>query len=71
VRTIVIFSACFIGLLCVIARSYLEPFGTVEGQQVLLVAGVFDLAGIVMMIRLVGEPVRPRLLGNDRQGIRA
>jgi Flp pilus assembly protein TadB len=62
VRTIVLFSVGFATLLALIARSYLQPFGSSSGQLVLLLAGAFDAAGIMLMVRLVRDAAPQRLL---------
>lgn len=62
VRTIIVFSAGFLGLLALVARGYLAPFGSADGQLALLVAGAFDATGIVLMMRLLHEQSSPRLL---------
>jgi Flp pilus assembly protein TadB len=63
VRTIVLFSVGFAALLLLVARSYLEPFGTSTGEMVLLVAAAFDAAGVLVMLRLVRNPKPERILG--------
>ena len=66
VRTIIVFSLGFAGLLTLVARAYLAPFGSASGQIALVAAGAFDAAGIVLMTRLLREPLAPRLLlGTD------
>ena len=62
VRTIIVFSVSFACLLALVARAYLAPFDSASGQLALLVAGAFEAAGILLMIRLLREPVAPRLL---------
>ena len=62
VRTIIVFSLGFAGLLALVARAYLAPFGSANGQLALMVAGAFDAVGIVLMVRLFREPFSPRLL---------
>jgi len=63
VRTIVLFSGCFAAIIALVARAYLEPFASSQGEVALLVAGAFDAAGIVLMTRLVRDPSPLRLLG--------
>jgi Flp pilus assembly protein TadB len=53
VRTVIYFSVGFLGLLTLVARSYLSPFGSVTGQLVLLVVGACYAAGLALMVRLV------------------
>ncbi len=62
IRTIIVFCVGFVGLLALVARAYLTPFGTVSGQLVLIVVGTFEAAGILLMMRLLREPVQSRLL---------
>jgi tight adherence protein B len=53
VRTVIVFSLGFVGLLMVVARSYLAPFGSVTGQLVLVLVGSCYAAGLILMVRLV------------------
>lgn len=62
VRTVATFSVGFIGLLAVVARSYLTPFSTPTGQVVLLFVGALYIAGLGAMVRLVRPGFEPRLL---------
>lgn len=71
VRTIVLFSLGFAVLLSVVARSYLQPFGSSSGQFMLLVTGAFDAAGILLMVRLIRDSSPQRLLLGDRAASRA
>lgn len=66
VRTIVVFSLAFAGLLSVFAHNYLAPFGTATGQGLLLVVGACYVAGLLLMVRLVRERPMTRLLGTAR-----
>jgi tight adherence protein B len=66
VRTIVLFSIGFAAMLSLLARSYLQPFGTSSGQIALLMAGSCDVAGIILMLKLVRDVDPPRLLLSDR-----
>ncbi len=68
VRTIVIFSLVFAFTLAVVAHSYLSPFGTLAGQLVLGVVGLFYATGLVLMVRLVRPASEMRLLESDRVG---
>ena len=63
VRTVVVFSLVFAGLLAVFAHSYLAPFGSATGQEVLACVGGFYVGGLALMVRLVRPPTPPRLLG--------
>jgi Flp pilus assembly protein TadB len=65
VRTIVLFSIGFAVVLSLLAHSYLQPFGSPTGQVVLLLAGCVDMAGILLMLRLVRDVDPPRLLLPD------
>jgi Flp pilus assembly protein TadB len=65
VRTIVLFSIGFALMLSLLCHSYLQPFGTSSGQIVLLMAGGCDVAGIVLMLKLVRDVDAPRLLLPD------
>jgi Flp pilus assembly protein TadB len=56
VRTIVLFSLGFVGALMVVARSYLQPFGTLSGQVVLLAIGLCYGGGLLLMLWLVRTP---------------
>jgi tight adherence protein B len=62
VRTIVLFSLGFATLLALVARSYLQPFGSSSGEVMLLLSGAFDAAGIVLMVRFVRDVAPQRLL---------
>ena len=68
VRTIVLFSLGFAVLLALVARSYLQPFGSPSGEVMLLLSGAFDAAGIVSMVRLVRDVAPQRLLRARIQG---
>jgi tight adherence protein B len=63
VRSVIVFSLLFVAALMVVARSYLEPFGTPLGQVILLAVGGCYAAGIALMVRLVRPPATQRLLG--------
>jgi len=63
VRTVIVFSLLFAALLLVVAHSYLAPFGSAEGQLVLVAVGLLYSGGIGLMVRMVRPPVGPRLLG--------
>jgi tight adherence protein B len=66
VRTVVLFSLGFAGLLAVIGHSYLSPFGTATGQLVLALVGAFYGVGVALMVRLVQPKPEMRLLDGDR-----
>jgi tight adherence protein B len=68
VRTIVAFSLLFGAILMVVARSYLAPLGTPEGQLVLAVVGGCYATGVALMLRLVRPPRRTRLLSGVDAG---
>lgn len=62
VRTVVVFSLGFAGLLLVLARGYLEPFSSTVGQMVLLGVGALYAMGLWLMVRMVRTRPGPRLL---------
>ncbi len=62
VRTVAIFSIGFIALLLIVGRTYLAPFGSFQGEIALLISGFLNAAGIVLMVRLVKDPIPLRLL---------
>jgi tight adherence protein B len=66
VRTIVAFSLCFAAALVVLARSYLAPYSTLEGQLVLLLVGCLYAVGVVSMIWMVRPQERVRILEPSR-----
>ena len=53
VRMAICFSLGFVALLVVVARSYLAPFGSFNGQIVLALVGLLYAAGLALMVRLV------------------
>lgn len=53
VRMVMCFSVGFLALLTVVARSYLAPFGSIDGQLILAVVGACYAAGLALMVRLV------------------
>ncbi len=63
VRTVLVFSVGFAGVLALLAHSYLAPFGTPTGQVVLLVVGVLYASGLTLMVVLSRPPSPVRLLG--------
>jgi tight adherence protein B len=66
VRTVIAFSIGFVAVLTLVARSYLAPFGTITGQLVLVLVGLFYAAGLTLMVRLV----RPGVRRESVQGVR-
>jgi Flp pilus assembly protein TadB len=67
VRTVVVFSVAFAGMLALVARSYLAPYGTSTGQLVLGLVGVLYAAGLTSMVALARPPRAVRLLGDEVQ----
>jgi tight adherence protein B len=61
-RTVAGFSVCFLALLSVLARSYLAPFGTADGQVVMALVGALFGAGLWLMARMARPGAVPRLL---------
>ena len=64
-RTVVLISVSFAALLFVFAHSYLSPFGSANGQIVLMAVGVCYTAGLVLMVRLVRARPPIRLLASE------
>jgi Flp pilus assembly protein TadB len=62
VRTVVLFSLAFAGLLVLLARSYLAPFATPVGQVVLLLVAGLYAGAIALMVVLSRPPRAVRLL---------
>ena len=65
VRTVVVFSVVFAAGLAVLARSYLAPFGSAEGQVVLLAVGGLYAGGLTLMVTMARPPAPVRLLGDS------
>jgi tight adherence protein B len=65
IRTVLVFSVAFAAVLTVVAHSYLLPFGSAEGQLVLLVVGLLYGVGLTLMVALARPPAPVRLLGNQ------
>lgn len=65
VRTVVVFSVVFAAGLAVLARSYLAPFASAEGQVVLLAVGGLYVGGLTLMVALARPPDPVRLLGDS------
>jgi len=63
----VVFSVIFAGLLSVLARSYLAPFGSATGQLVLAAVGGLYAGGLTLMVALARPPAPVRLLGRGVQ----
>jgi tight adherence protein B len=65
IRTVLVFSVAFAALLTVVAHTYLSPFGSMEGQFVLLAVGLLYGAGLTLMVALARPPAPVRLLGHQ------
>ena len=65
VRTVVVFSVAFAGVLALLARSYLAPYGSGTGQLVLAAVGALYAAGLTLLVTLARPPRAIRLLGAD------
>jgi len=65
VRTVVVFSVVFAGLLALFGHAYLTPFGSPAGQLVLALVGGLYAAGLTLMVVLARPPRPIRLLGPD------
>jgi tight adherence protein B len=65
IRTVLVFSVVFAVALTVLAHPYLAPFGSAEGQVILLVVGVLYATGLSLMVVLARPPAPVRLLGNQ------
>ena len=61
VRTVTGFSVGFLVLMVLFARSYLAPYGTPEGQAVLVVVGALFGLGLWLMAVMVRTRPTPRL----------
>ncbi len=64
-RTVVVFSVAFAACIAVLARSYLAPYDSVDGQLVLAVVAGLYAAGLVLMVALARPPAAIRLLGRE------
>jgi hypothetical protein len=64
IRTVLVFSVAFSVGLAVLARSYLSPFQTTQGQLVLLAVGALYASGLTLMVFLARPPAAVRLLGD-------
>jgi tight adherence protein B len=65
IRTVLVFSVAFAVGLTVVAHSYLSPFGSAEGQLILLVVGLLYGVGLTLMVALARPPAPVRLLGKE------
>jgi tight adherence protein B len=65
VRTVLIFSVAFAAALCLFARTYLAPFGSGQGQVVLLLVGTLYGCGLTFMVAMARPTVAARLLGRQ------
>jgi tight adherence protein B len=65
VRTVVVVSVVFAVGLAVLAHPYLEPFGSADGQVILLMVGVLYGLGLTLMVSLARPPAPVRLLGQQ------
>jgi tight adherence protein B len=65
VRTVLVFSVVFAVGLTILARSYLAPFRSPEGQFVLLIVGLLYAVGLTVMVTLARPPAPVRLLGRQ------
>jgi tight adherence protein B len=65
VRTVLVFSAAFAVGLALVAHSYLAPFGSAEGQVVLVAVGTLYAVGLTLMVSLARPPRPVRLLGRQ------
>jgi Flp pilus assembly protein TadB len=63
VRTVVVFSVAFAAALTMLARTYLEPFGSTKGELVLALVGILYVVGLTLMVALARPPAPVRLLG--------
>ncbi len=65
VRTVLVFSLAFAAALVVLAHSYLAPFGSAQGQLVLVAVGALYAVGLTTMVSLARPPTPVRLLGHQ------
>ncbi len=65
VRTVLVFSVAFALVLTVLAHAYLAPFGTAQGQLVLIGVGILYTVGLTLMVALARPPAPVRLLGRQ------
>jgi tight adherence protein B len=63
VRTVLVFSVAFAAALCLFARTYLSPFGSSQGQIVLLLVGALYGLGLTSMVAMARPNAPIRLLG--------
>jgi hypothetical protein len=62
---VLVFSLAFAAALTLMAHTYLEPFGSLQGQAVLLVVGGLYATGLTSMVALARPTPPVRLLGGD------
>jgi Flp pilus assembly protein TadB len=65
VRTVLVFSVVFAVGLTILARTYLAPFASPDGQLVLLIVGILYAVGLTTMVTLARPPAPVRLLGRQ------
>jgi tight adherence protein B len=65
VRTVLVFSVAFAAALCLLARTYLAPFGSSQGQVVLLLVGALYGLGLTSMVAMARPTAPTRLLGHQ------
>jgi hypothetical protein len=65
IRTVLVFSVVFAVALTILAHAYLAPFGSAQGQIVLLVVGALYAMGLTLMVILARPPAPIRLLGRE------
>ena len=65
VRTVLAFSVAFAVGLALLARAYLAPFGTAQGEVVLAVVGILYAVGLTLMVTLTRPRASVRLLGRE------
>jgi tight adherence protein B len=65
VRTVLVFSVAFAVALCLFARTYLAPFGSSQGQVVLLLVGALYGFGLTSMVAMARPTAPTRLLGHQ------
>ncbi len=66
IRTVAGFSLAFLSLLALLARSYLAPFSTAQGQVVLLLVGAFFAGGLWLMTKMAEPKTGGRLAAVTR-----
>ena len=71
VRIVLAIVLSVVGMLSVFNDSYVEPYGSVAGQAVLLVVALLFLAGLLWLRRLAQPEQIDRLLGSGLQRVAA